>query len=1057
MSGVEVYDSSTDLVVAPIASMGSDAVDMDLMMRFESLAKAFKGEVQGIMDHEKQTARDDLNQRVENNKILEAKLKSEGEEIVAMTSALWNFVRERQGNYAEQIFGADGVAEAPALDAQSFRAALDAFFLVNRASIRPEIEEAQKQKDKLRRSIQEREAELEKLCEELAEARVLKLEEEQELHEFDLLREKDAEVQACLLEVQQVQSQLKEAKANNCQLNARDVHNESVQREKSGKIMELVKRIEDQSEQVRLLSDEHNTLRLESGRDLDYLKIVIPPSDPVSYCCTAGTLSEELKCEETRFADDLIAQSIKFPGLPAGGGHCRDWCTLQIDRLVGFYRSFLHRHQDFTRSLPQDCGVYMQEVNSDWTGLENGNARADKEFYDAENLDADKWEEHRSKLVLERNSKVVQLLEQAERSQSTAEKQLLLQQAKLYGQRIDTQIERAWEEQRKERSLRWTEHQQWKADIRQKVKDESLSAQQLIEENAAMSNRFEDAVNNRLAAVEDAWLQSCDKELIVNISVLKGHDLQVCLRSVLRREPKLPCKGSQHTGLGLIVDEVVEMFSLRSTTRKKLQKELEEQSLQQLKGCIEKFIQKEAAQKKILKPHLEEVSLEFAQGAVIVSSLQRQQHHHFCDALKRHLYDFLVVLRIVSLASIWLMPEKLKKCHLAANKSCDLTPLPTILKKDGERHDDSAPSADATQDPSDVGEAKSLYDRLCQCLLERVLTAMNSSHREELLRLKRAYAAEQRLALQSFCQLDSDAIARIVEREFKEYGSQVSTRLLAECEYHICEERKQLLAQVDNDVDIFVAKRKHEIEEEEQVIVKDRRKWLTDRIVVLQASGSSGPNERALLQRLRQELRSCESKIELYNNEFVPRMSNAPQEPQNRGRSSSLFSSNLRAQSPQRGKLNELRQLSCISGSLPPQAAQSWVVQQNSRAASPRFGPGESRSHEPIQSQCLCEPPFDPTVTFSSRQPLFQAPTLQSSQTQQNSRSSSVPSTMSRMRPLDGHASSHMLPRDSRLPSGLAKRGDFNTSFSAEPCRLIPMARRAPQILPPMQVPQPHA
>jgi len=323
---------------------------------------------------------------------------------------------------------------------------------------------------------------------------------------------------------------------------------------------------------------------------------------------------------------------------------------------------------------------------------------------------------------------------------------------------------------------------------------------------------------------------------------------------------------------------------------------------------------------------------------------------------------------------------------------------------------------------------------------------MNSSHREELLRLKRAYAAEQRRALQSFCQLDSDEIARIVEREFKEYGSQISTRLLAECEYHICEERKQLIAQVDHDVDMFVAKRKQDMEEEEQVIVKDRRKWLTDRIVVLQASGSSGPNERALLQRLRQELRSCESKIELYNNEFMPRMTNAPPEhaaaisktPKNRGRSSSLFSSNLRAQSPR------------ISGSLPPEAcAPSSVVRPNLHSVSPRFGTSESRSHEPIQSQGLCEPPYNPSITFSSRQPLFQAPTLQSSQTQQNSRSSSVPS-MSRMRPLDGLASSQMLPREPRLPSGLARRGD---SFSAEPCRLMPMARRAPPILPPMQAP----
>merc|ERR1719215_2058448 len=42
-----------------------------------------------------------------------------------------------------------------------------------------------------------------------------------------------------------------------------------------------------------------------------------------------------------------------------------------------------------------------------------------------------------------------------------------------------------------------------------------------------------------------------------------------------------------------------------------------------------------------------------------------------------------------------------------------------------------------------------------------------------------------------------------------------------------------------------------------------------DRLVLLQSNGATGASERALLSRLRQEIRACDSKIELYDNEFV--------------------------------------------------------------------------------------------------------------------------------------------------------------------------------------------
>ncbi|OLP72927.1 hypothetical protein AK812_SmicGene48020, partial [Symbiodinium microadriaticum] len=65
-----------------------------------------------------------------------------------------------------------------------------------------------------------------------------------------------------------------------------------------------------------------------------------------------------------------------------------------------------------------------------------------------------------------------------------AEKQLLMQQAKLYGQRIDAQLDRAWEDQRQERETRWSLHQQQKQELRQKIKEESLAMAQRAEDVA---------------------------------------------------------------------------------------------------------------------------------------------------------------------------------------------------------------------------------------------------------------------------------------------------------------------------------------------------------------------------------------------------------------------------------------------------------------------------------------------------------------------------------------------------------------------------------------------
>jgi len=198
-----------------------------------------------------------------------------------------------------------------------------------------------------------------------------------------------------------------------------------------------------------------------------------------------------------------------------------------------------------------------------------------------------------------------------------------------------------------------------------------------------------------------------------------------------------------------------------------------------------------------------------------------------------------------------------------------LPPPPWDLTNEGKTAASNGDKDGGAPEDDTVVEGNFLYNSICTRLLERALTLLSSIQRDELLALKRAYAAEQRVVLEHFCQLEGDMIRQVVQQDLDEYQMQVSTRLLADQEHQICEERKKLVGQVGEEVTMHVETFRRQIEEEAQAIVTERRKWLTDRLVILQANGSVGPSDRALLQRLRQELRACESKIELHNNEFL--------------------------------------------------------------------------------------------------------------------------------------------------------------------------------------------
>merc|ERR1719506_3423410 len=161
-----------------------------------------------------------------------------------------------------------------------------------------------------------------------------------------------------------------------------------------------------------------------------------------------------------------------------------------------------------------------------------------------------------------------------------------------------------------------------------------------------------------------------------------------------------------------------------------------------------------------------------------------------------------------------------------------------------------------------------MYDALMRRLLDRLLTPMQGKHREELLSLKRSHAKEIRQCLQHLCQLEPTSIDKCAEMDLAEYKTQIKTKLISDCEYHVCEERRQLGEQIDEEVDMHVRIYQHQMAEEERAAVRDRRKLLMERLVVLQAQGVGCSGERAVIQHLRSELRACELRFELRDREL---------------------------------------------------------------------------------------------------------------------------------------------------------------------------------------------
>ncbi|CAE7565310.1 unnamed protein product [Symbiodinium sp. CCMP2456] len=349
--------------------------------------------------------------------------------------------------------------------------------------------------------------------------------------------------------------------------------------------------------------------------------------------------------------------------------------------------------------------------------------------------------------------------------------------------------------------------------------------------------------------------QSCLRAL--QTSITAAADSVGCTGCVSSATSQLPARGSQYTGVGLMIDQVESLLTSRMEMRTKLRKELEDQSRQQLRNCVEKFVQREGVERD------NEELPESHQAASIVGLLRMRQHRHVSDAMRRQFQDYLLVLRLCSLGALWLSPSGSSQDGVE-----DLPPLPAELAAHAET-EGSSPPRSGSGPQADVDDAafegSFLYRTLCQNLLERALKLLSEMQRDELLALKRAYAAEQRLALQHLCQLETEMVEKAVQQDLQEYEVQLASRLLSDSERQISEEHQRQASRVNQDVAVELAKYKLQVAEEDQAMVQDRQKWVMNRIVCLQANGTVNPNDRALLLRLRAELHACDTKIDEFN------------------------------------------------------------------------------------------------------------------------------------------------------------------------------------------------
>merc|ERR1719281_801541 len=366
---------------------------------------------------------------------------------------------------------------------------------------------------------------------------------------------------------------------------------------------------------------------------------------------------------------------------------------------------------------------------------------------------------------------------------------------------MDSKIAQQHADGEKAKQVRAEEHQRAKAAQRAAY-DEERAKEQARDEQQQSSGLLHEMLDARAGAVEDAWARSLNKDLAFRIDQLRSASFQDFART--------HHISGDFSSLGGVAEAIDKLVSQRISVRQHMSDQSRMQTLTQIRASVEKFSSGKTT------------SDEMAQQ--IETVLLMTQHRQMREVLR------------------WQYEEVLLCLTFAARASQQVT------EEEGD-----APSAQVLPPPRDgLGR-----------LVQRVLSSIQTLHLNELSERKRADSISSRLAITQHCQLEKDYVTDFLARDLQQFGSNLTAKLLAECELHLARERREFLEEVDACVEQKVLAYRHEVCADEQQTVLEQRKKLQERLVVLERQGLLRPETKQQYERLRREHRACNVRLEL--------------------------------------------------------------------------------------------------------------------------------------------------------------------------------------------------
>jgi len=635
---------------------------------------------------------------------------------------------------------------------------------------------AQVEEERLRYQLATEEFSKEKAA--LSEARATKTKEEVQCEAFKHVRLKDAEIQELKRRVAEEEWDVEKAQKANAESESFLAQKEAEVVKTKNEVVQLKYELEEQVGELKFLAEENQQLRLEFDEDACF-----------------RPWKEETRAEVEILRSELEEVLAKLPH------------TRPIDSLLPWIHlardSIARRHATDAFRFQQQRKAY---VSSTWISPVDGGIQSDgsemkrrEELYFNEESNLQRsFEIEKENIVKERDEKVAQLLAAVEKKfTGNAQKQTLLKQAKLFAQRLDAKITRRAEEFLKRKRHFYEVFLKDKRGLAKSHRDETTFTDML--------DRFEEGAKTRLQSLEEEYFRTIDRETQVSPSVLKyatPYDFTCHLD--VKKDP---------VSLSWIEDACVKMLDQRVQLRSKLKKEMENNSLLQLRATHEDFRVKECKRQ----------SKGVFVGSRIVSLLHFRQQRVSRDLCKRQFFDYLLLLRF---------------CQVAAQDLLFLDKIP----------DYPAPGCESDETGNALVKLIHIARRVCMEL-----------HKAEFRAILREGIKEVRTAVQSLCQNEPDLVDEIMSEELNLMSLNLRYNLLAERTDEIREMQKLQEEEVEEEVDRRLGCFVRDILSEERETLEARKTFLEDKC---QDERMKNEEESVLCRSYKNELQLVHRKLD---------------------------------------------------------------------------------------------------------------------------------------------------------------------------------------------------